>query len=66
MKFTPKEKEVVDLLCLGKTDAAIAQILGVTNDHVSKRVQTILLKLNAENRTQAVAKILAPHLFQVI
>jgi len=50
-------------MCLGKTNKDIATILGVSATTIDGRVTRICRKLDAENRTHAVAKVLAPHLF---
>jgi DNA-binding NarL/FixJ family response regulator len=61
--ITPDEQQIIDLLCLGKTDADISQILGLCRSKISRHITSIRWKLDAENRTHAVAKVLAPHLF---
>jgi DNA-binding NarL/FixJ family response regulator len=61
--ITPSEQQIIDLLCLGKTDTDISQILGMDRSKVRRQVTSIRWKLDAENRTQVVAKVLAPHLF---
>jgi DNA-binding CsgD family transcriptional regulator len=61
--ISPAEKAVIDLMVYGKSNRDIAQVLGLSPLTVKGHIQRICLKMNAENRTQVVAKYLAPHLF---
>jgi two-component system response regulator DevR len=54
--ITAAEQAVLDLMCFGKTDKVIAQILDISVVTVFGRVKKVRIKLDAENRTQAVAK----------
>ena len=51
-----REEEITSWVCQGKTNAQIAQILGISVNTVKNHVQRIFDKLGANNRTQAVAK----------
>ncbi len=53
--LTPREREVLDWVRRGKTNAEIAVILGVAYKTVKNQVQSILVKLRVNNRAQAVA-----------
>lgn len=54
----------MDLMVYGKSNGVIAQVLGKARPTVKGQVAAIMRKMNVENRTQAVAKFLAPHLFE--
>jgi NarL family two-component system response regulator LiaR len=53
--LTPREREVLALLALGKTNREIAQALTVSNSTAKFHVSSILSKLGAASRTEAVA-----------
>ena len=52
-QLTPRQKEVLDLLALGKTNKAIAQELGMAVGTVKIHCLAIFKQLKVENRTQA-------------
>jgi DNA-binding NarL/FixJ family response regulator len=54
--LTAREREVLALLALGHPNKAIARELAVAERTVKFHVGSILMKLSAANRTQAVAK----------
>ena len=53
--LTDREREVLQLLAEGKTDAEIAEALCLSTSTVNTHVHHILTKLNVKNRTEAVA-----------
>ncbi|MEO1767804.1 LuxR C-terminal-related transcriptional regulator [Thiobacter aerophilum] len=53
--LTPREREVLEWVRRGKTNAEIAAIRGVAYKTVKNQVQAILVKLRVNNRAQAVA-----------
>ena len=53
--FTEREREVLVLLERGSTDREIAAALTISVKTVEKHVGSILRKLGAQNRTQAVS-----------
>ena len=53
--LTPRQKEVLNLMCAGKTNKEIAKILDLTEGTVKLHVRAILQSMGASNRTQAVA-----------
>lgn len=59
LRLTDREREVLNWIRLGKTNAEVASILGVCYKTVKNQVQKILIKLRVNNRTQAVAAALA-------
>lgn len=61
-RLTDREREVLNWIRLGKTNAEVASILGVSRGTVKNQVQTILTKLRVSNRAQAVAAALARRL----
>jgi DNA-binding NarL/FixJ family response regulator len=52
--LTPAEISVLSLIAAGNSNKKIAHRLGLTEDTVKNRVKSILAKLDAEDRTQAV------------
>lgn len=58
------QREVMDLVALGKTRAEIAMILGLDPMCVKGRVDAAKRKLGAHNTILAVAKYLAPDRFK--
>lgn len=55
-ELTPKEMQVLALLATGKTNKEIAEQLCITSRTAELHVTHILMKLQCETRTQAVAK----------
>ena len=53
--LTTRELEVLQVLARGRTDKEIATALGIRPRTASNHVSTILLKLDATSRTEAVA-----------
>jgi DNA-binding CsgD family transcriptional regulator len=53
--LTPRQREVLDRIAQGKTNAEIADELGITLDGAKYHVREILGKLGAESREEAVA-----------
>jgi predicted ATPase/DNA-binding CsgD family transcriptional regulator len=53
--LTRREREILDLLAIGHSDAAIANRLYISQRTVNNHVHAILNKLGAQNRTQAAA-----------
>ncbi len=51
--LTPREREVLDLVADGRTNAQIAAELGIGRETVKSHVARMLHKLGAEHRTQA-------------
>ena len=64
-KLTPREQEVLEALAQGYSNAEIATRLSLRRDGVNLHVMSILQKLNAANRTEAVAIALRKHLLNV-
>lgn len=56
--LTPREREVLERLASGGTNAAIAEQLFVTEHTIKTHVENILRKLHAPNRAAAVAQYL--------
>lgn len=59
VQLTPRERDVLGWLVEGKTNWEIAQIGGRSEHTVRHQVARLLVKLNASNRAQAVARALA-------
>ena len=53
--LSSREREVIALIAAGKTDAQIAEALCISVRTASRHVHNILTKLDASNRTEAVA-----------
>lgn len=56
--LSPREREVLLLMVDGKTNKEIASLLGITEATVKCHVSTILMRLNVNDRTQAVVTAL--------
>lgn len=54
MKLSPKEHDVLTLIACGFTDKEIALKLNISIRTVQSHLSSILLKLNARNRVNAV------------
>jgi LuxR family quorum sensing-dependent transcriptional regulator len=54
-KLTPRESEVLRWVANGKSAWEVGEILHITKRTVDEHVQTAVRKLNAANRTHAVA-----------
>lgn len=54
--LTPREREVLQLLAQGLANKAIAQQLGISEHTVKFHVNSIMGKLSAQSRTEAVVK----------
>ena len=54
--LSAREEEILQLVSEGKTNAEISKILAISSFTVKNHVQRIMKKLNAGNRTEAVAK----------
>lgn len=55
MKITPRENDVITLVAEGYSDKEIANILHLSSRTVQTHINSIVLKFNARNRTNAVA-----------
>ncbi|MBB5271742.1 helix-turn-helix transcriptional regulator [Quisquiliibacterium transsilvanicum] len=56
--LTAREAEVLGWITAGKSDAGIAELLGVSPRTVGKHLQNIYRKLGVENRTGAAMRVL--------
>lgn len=54
--LTPRELEVLDWVCEGKTSSEIATILGSARSTIRNQIQSILVKMGVGTRAQAAAK----------
>lgn len=54
--LTPRELEVLEWVCEGKTSAEIATILGRARSTIRNQIQSILVKMKVNTRAQAAAK----------
>ncbi|CCQ95733.1 two-component response regulator [[Clostridium] ultunense Esp] len=57
-RLTDREKDVLRLLAAGKSNLAISETLGISDKTVKNHVSSILLKMGAVDRTQAVVEAL--------
>ena len=55
-RLTPTEREVLELVARGLADKQIAAELGIAASTAKAHVRTILIKLNAMNRTDAAVR----------
>lgn len=54
--LSPREREVLTYAAAGATDVVIGKILFITVPSVRTHVENAMRKLNAKNKTQAVAQ----------
>ena len=54
-RLSKRQKQVLDLLSLGKSNQNIADDLGLTIPTIKMHVSAIFKKLNVKNRTEAVS-----------
>ncbi len=63
--LTPRELEVVELLTRGLSNKEIARVLGIVERTAKFHVSSVLQKLEAENRTEAVTRALQLGLVEI-
>jgi LuxR family transcriptional regulator, quorum-sensing system regulator BjaR1 len=63
--LTEREREILQWICEGKTASEIGDILGIAKRTVDAHAQSATRKLNAANRTQAVAIALCKRLISL-
>ncbi|MDI3280456.1 MAG: response regulator transcription factor [Bacillota bacterium] len=56
--LTAREKEILRLVCLGKSNAQVAELLCITEDTVKKHLTHLLQKCGCRSRTECIALIL--------
>ncbi len=54
--LTPREREVLQWICIGKTNGEIACILSTARNTVKNQTQSILIKMGVSTRAQAAAQ----------
>ena len=64
-ELTPRQKEVLSSLSRGLTNKDIAHLLAIGEDRVEQHIRSLLTKLGAANRTEAVAIALRKHLLKI-
>jgi DNA-binding NarL/FixJ family response regulator len=57
--FTPRELELLELLRRGMQNKLIAYKLGISQSTVKAHLRSIMMKLKAKNRTQAIGMLTA-------
>ena len=63
--LTPREHQVLDLIALGLPNKAIAERLAISDQTVKFHVASIIAKLGASNRTDAVRRALRSGLIAI-
>ncbi|HET9372634.1 MAG TPA: response regulator transcription factor [Vicinamibacterales bacterium] len=63
--LTPREQQVLDLIALGLPNKAIAERLAISDQTVKFHVASIIAKLGATNRTDAVRRALRSGLIAI-
>ena len=64
-ELTHRERQVLELLAAGNSNRKIGEILAITEATVKSHVSTILMRLNAADRTQAVVSALQRGLIHI-
>jgi LuxR family quorum sensing-dependent transcriptional regulator len=63
--LTPREREVLRWVARGKSSSNIAELLGISSRTVNEHVTSSVRKLNANNRTHAVALALRERIIEI-
>ena len=63
--LTPRQVEVLQSLTRGLTNRDIAHLLAISEDRVEQHIRSLLEKLGAANRTEAVAIAFRKHLLKI-
>ena len=63
--LTPREMEILEMLCLGTSNNDIARNLGISYQTVKNHVTAILHKLGVKDRTQAVLYAIRNEWFEI-
>ena len=63
--LSDKENEIADYLVAGKTNWEIAEISGISENTVKFHLKNIFTKLQANNRQQAIAILLAERFLSI-
>ena len=63
-RLSPRQSEILGYMVKGLTNRDIASLLRIREDSVEEHVNTILAKIGAANRTEAVAIALRKHLLK--
>ena len=63
--LTPRQEEVLQSMTRGLTNRDIARQLSISEDRVEQHVRSLLSKLGAANRTEAVAIAFRKHLLKI-
>ncbi|MEN6566763.1 MAG: helix-turn-helix transcriptional regulator [Veillonellales bacterium] len=56
--ITPREKEIVQAVALGKTNKEISRLLGIGLETVKSHIRNLFAKLQVKSRTELVGKVL--------
>ena len=64
-RMTPRQQEILSYMVKGLTNRDIAALLKIREDSVEEHVNLILAKIDAANRTEAVAIALRKHLLKI-
>lgn len=64
-ELSPRQREILGSITKGLTNADIARQLGISVDMVKKHINALLQKMDAANRSEAVAIALRKHLLKM-
>ena len=64
-ELSPRQHEILDSITRGLTNADIAKQLGISIDMVKKHMNALMQKMNAANRSEAVAIALRKQLLKI-
>lgn len=65
VKLSPREKEILQWVAVGKTDREIAEIMSLSPNTIRNHVENIKVRINAPNRTAAAVKALVDGLIHL-
>lgn len=55
LPLNDREQEIIELVCKGKSNADVAQIMGLSRSTIGGHLRVIYPKLDAKNRAEACA-----------
>ena len=64
-ELTPRQMEILESVTRGFTNADIAKQFGIREQSVKEHISTILAKIGAANRSEAVAITMRKHLLKI-
>ncbi len=58
ISFTPREKEILQIMAMGKTNKEISQMLSIGLETVKSHIRNIFAKTGASSRVELIGKVM--------